>query len=77
MLYLIKENGGVKADSKMHVKNNVWAAGDICSFFDEMLGYQRRCTHWLHAQITGRVAGENMTNGNKTYSHQVKFNKFT
>jgi hypothetical protein len=65
----------VLADSLMHVKGNIWAAGDVCSFFDETLGYRRRCAHWQHAQITGRIAGENMTSGNKTYTHQVGVGK--
>ncbi|CAK5009066.1 unnamed protein product [Meloidogyne enterolobii] len=72
-LDLDSDLGGIIADEFMHVKGNVWAAGDICSFFDRILGYRRRCTHWLHAQITGRIAGENMTSGNKTYIHQAGF----
>uniref|UniRef100_A0A914LBJ7 FAD/NAD(P)-binding domain-containing protein n=1 Tax=Meloidogyne incognita TaxID=6306 RepID=A0A914LBJ7_MELIC len=70
-LDLDNDLGGIVADEFMHVKGNVWAAGDVCSFFDRILGYRRRCTHWLHAQITGRIAGENMTSGNKTYIHQA------
>lgn len=72
-LELDKDQGGIVADEFMHVRGNVWAAGDVCSFFDKILGYRRRCTHWLHAQITGRIAGENMTSGNKTYIHQGSF----
>uniref|UniRef100_A0A914KPU3 FAD/NAD(P)-binding domain-containing protein n=1 Tax=Meloidogyne incognita TaxID=6306 RepID=A0A914KPU3_MELIC len=72
-LDLDNDLGGIVANEFMHVKGNVWAAGDVCSFFDRILGYRRRCTHWLHAQITGRIAGENMTSGNKTYIHQAGF----
>uniref|UniRef100_A0A915D0Q8 Mitochondrial apoptosis-inducing factor C-terminal domain-containing protein n=1 Tax=Ditylenchus dipsaci TaxID=166011 RepID=A0A915D0Q8_9BILA len=56
-------NGGILADSKMHVKDDIWAAGDVCSYDDP----------WEHAQITGRVAGENMTGGNKTFFHEGAF----
>uniref|UniRef100_A0A183C322 Pyr_redox_2 domain-containing protein n=1 Tax=Globodera pallida TaxID=36090 RepID=A0A183C322_GLOPA len=70
---LDKENGGVMADEHLHVCGSVWAAGDICSFIDPILKRRRRCTHWQHAQITGRLAGENMTDGHKTYTHQGAF----
>lgn len=68
----LQQNGGVLADSQLKVHDNLWAAGDVCSFVDPVLKRRRRCTHWQHAQITGRIAGENMTNGQKTYTHQVE-----
>ncbi|KAL3117118.1 hypothetical protein niasHT_007521 [Heterodera trifolii] len=70
---LDKANGGVMTDEHLRVCDNVWAAGDVCSFVDPILKRRRRCTHWQHAQITGRIAGENMTDGHKTYTHQGAF----
>lgn len=31
-------NGGVMADAQLRVRGNVFAAGDVCSYFDEKLG---------------------------------------
>ncbi|KAH7731342.1 Pyridine nucleotide-disulfide oxidoreductase family protein [Aphelenchoides avenae] len=71
-LELDKENGGILVDAEMRARSNVWAAGDVCSYYDVTLG-RRRVEHWEHAQITGRVAGENMTGGNRSYTHQSSF----
>lgn len=57
----------------MHVQDNIWSAGAVCSFHDETLGKRRRLNQWEHAQISGRVAGANMTNDTKTYTHQSAF----
>uniref|UniRef100_A0A914C796 U1-type domain-containing protein n=1 Tax=Acrobeloides nanus TaxID=290746 RepID=A0A914C796_9BILA len=71
-LKLDKERGGILADAGMCVQSNIFAAGDVCSFDDITLG-RRRLTQWEHAQISGRVAGENMTGGTKKYTHQSSF----
>ncbi|KAI1728857.1 pyridine nucleotide-disulfide oxidoreductase domain-containing protein [Ditylenchus destructor] len=72
-LKLDNKNGGILADSQMKVMDNIWAAGDVCSFDDPVIGRRRRVQNWEHAQISGRVAGENMTGGNKAFSHQGAF----
>jgi NADPH-dependent 2,4-dienoyl-CoA reductase/sulfur reductase-like enzyme len=53
--------------------DNVYTAGDICSFHDPQLDRRRLCVGWEHAQTTGRIAGENMTGGSKEYTHQAAF----
>lgn len=55
-------NGGYLVDAELRARSNVWVAGDASSFYDIKLG-RRRMEHWEHAQITGRLAGENMTQG--------------
>ncbi|KAI1721693.1 pyridine nucleotide-disulfide oxidoreductase domain-containing protein [Ditylenchus destructor] len=72
-LKLDNKNGGIFADSQMKVTDNIWAAGDVCSYDDPVIGRRRRVQNWEHAQISGRVAGENMTGGNKAFSHQGAF----
>uniref|UniRef100_A0A0K0FPA8 Apoptosis-inducing factor 1, mitochondrial n=1 Tax=Strongyloides venezuelensis TaxID=75913 RepID=A0A0K0FPA8_STRVS len=63
--------GGICADSGMRstLHPDVFVAGDVSSFYDPIYG-RRRIEHWEHAQISGRVAGENMVGGSKTYTHQ-------
>lgn len=56
----------------MCVRPDIFAAGDVSSFFDLNLG-RRRVEHAEHAEITGRIAGENMTNGNRAYPRQGSF----
>lgn len=67
-----KTNGGIVVDSGMHARSDIFAAGDVSSYFDLNLG-RRRVEHAEHAEITGRVAGENMTNGNRAYPRQASF----
>ena len=47
-------------------------AGDVSSFYDPYLG-RRRVEHHDHANVTGRLAGENMTGAQKQYRHQSMF----
>lgn len=44
----------------------------MCSFYDPYLG-RRRVEHHDHANVTGRLAGENMTGAQKQYRHQSMF----
>lgn len=57
----------------MHVAKNIWCAGAVCSFQDEIIGQRRRLNQIQHAEISGRVAGANMTNANKKYTYQSCF----
>lgn len=68
-------NGGLLADEHMRVAPDIYAAGDVSSFKDPDLG-QRRITHTEHAEISGRVAGENMTNGQRRYPRQASWRGF-
>ncbi|MFH4978201.1 hypothetical protein AB6A40_004910 [Gnathostoma spinigerum] len=67
-----KENGGFTVDAELRARSDVWVAGDASSFYDVKLG-RRRVEHWEHAQVTGRLAGENMTGAGKSYWHQSSF----
>ncbi|KAI6176843.1 Apoptosis-inducing factor 1, mitochondrial [Aphelenchoides bicaudatus] len=71
-LQIDKTNGGVIVDSGMRARSDIFAAGDVSSFVDLNLG-RRRIEHAENAEITGRVAGENMTNGNRAYPRQASF----
>ncbi|TKR66671.1 hypothetical protein L596_022930 [Steinernema carpocapsae] len=60
-----EKNGGLIADTHLKAAEDVWVAGDVCSYEDPVLG-RRRYTQWEVAQVLGRQAGENMTGGEKT-----------
>ncbi|RUO95677.1 apoptosis-inducing factor short [Jimgerdemannia flammicorona] len=66
-------------------RSDVFVAGDISSFYDNILG-RRRVEHHDHleiyvsltpclisAMLSGRLAGENMVGAKKPYSHQPMF----
>ncbi|VDO35056.1 unnamed protein product [Haemonchus placei] len=64
--------GGVAADAELRVQSDIWAAGDSASFYDKSLG-RRRIEHWENAQVSGRLAGENMTGAGKAFWYQPSF----
>ncbi|XP_040583373.1 apoptosis-inducing factor 1, mitochondrial [Lepeophtheirus salmonis] len=63
---------GFKVNSEFKAKKNIWAAGDVASFEDPLLG-RRRIEHHDHAVTSGRIAGENMTGNSMKYSKQSMF----
>uniref|UniRef100_A0A0M3ISF8 Pyr_redox_2 domain-containing protein n=1 Tax=Ascaris lumbricoides TaxID=6252 RepID=A0A0M3ISF8_ASCLU len=67
-----KKNGGFIVDAELRARSDIWVAGDASSFYDVKLG-RRRVEHWEHAQVTGRLAGENMTNASRPYWHQSSY----
>ncbi|KAK6049743.1 hypothetical protein COOONC_12749, partial [Cooperia oncophora] len=67
-----KRLGGVTTDAELHVRSGIWAAGDTASFYDKSLG-RRRIEHWENAQVSGRLAGENMTGAGKAFWYQPAF----
>ncbi|KAH7639597.1 apoptosis-inducing factor 1 [Dermatophagoides farinae] len=68
-------NGGLIANSELQIQSNIWAAGDVVSFYDKKHGRRRDCHH-DNAIYTGRLAGDNASNGGKPgkpYSHNARF----
>lgn len=76
-----KEFGGLEADSFLQVAPGVFAAGDVVSYLDPVLGCRRRTEHFDHAILSGRLAGYNMVKslksekekGLEVYSNQSMF----
>jgi len=64
--------GGYKVNAELQARSNIWVAGDASCFFDPKLG-RRRVEHHDHAVVSGRLAGDNMTGGQKLYTHQSMF----
>jgi programmed cell death 8 (apoptosis-inducing factor) len=65
-------NGGIMVNAEFESRNGVYAAGDVASFHDVLLG-RRRIEHHDHAIVTGRIAGRNMTGSHKIYNSQSIF----
>ncbi|KAJ1372314.1 hypothetical protein KIN20_034445 [Parelaphostrongylus tenuis] len=71
-LEIDSRSGGISTDAELRVRSDIWAAGDAASFYDKTLG-RRRIEHWDNAQISGRLAGENMTGARKAFWYQPAF----
>ena len=56
----------------MYPTHTLKQAGDVSCFFDTHLG-RRREEHHDHANVSGRLAGENMAGAHKRFSHQSMF----
>jgi NADPH-dependent 2,4-dienoyl-CoA reductase/sulfur reductase-like enzyme len=63
--------GGVVANSELQVASNVWAAGDVVSYYDATVGVRRRTMHADHAAMSGVHAGRNMvaSGGGEPYEY--------
>jgi len=66
-------NGGIVVNPEFQVRSNLYAAGDVASYYDIVQGVRRRVEHHDHAIWSGRVAAENMVGGNKAYTYQPFF----
>ena len=61
-------DNGIVADEYMRtVDPDIYAAGDVASFFDPTFGTTRRVEHWGHAEYAGQVAGLNMAGEETAY----------
>lgn len=65
---LKNQDGSVKVNEFLSTEwENVFAAGDIAEFPDQMTGSRQRIEHWVVAQQQGSCAGLNMLNKNKRF----------
>jgi programmed cell death 8 (apoptosis-inducing factor) len=61
--------GGIAVNAELQARSDLYVAGDVASFYDGHLG-RRRVEGIDHAEISGKVAGLNMTGKNKAYTYQ-------
>ena len=62
--------GGIIADSKLQTSgSDIYVAGDVAAYEDPLFG-RVRISKWENAQITGRLAGQNMTGNVKEFHHR-------
>jgi 3-phenylpropionate/trans-cinnamate dioxygenase ferredoxin reductase component len=63
------DDGGIVVDEHLRSSDpHVWAAGDVATYPDRLLG-RRRVEHVDHAQSSGRSAGRDMAGADEPYTH--------
>ncbi len=67
------EDGIVVDDFLCTSARDVFAAGDVASFYDHALGKRRRVEHEDNANTMGKIAGRNMAGQHQRYDHQPFF----
>lgn len=69
-----EESHGVVVDAYLTTSvDNIWAAGDIATFDDPVLGRRWRVEHYNNALWHGEIAGGNMAGLRKPYDHVANF----
>lgn len=70
-----RENGGgIHVDEYLRTNQpDIYAAGDVASFYNPALGRQMRVEHEDNANVMGRTAGLNMAGQETPYRHQPFF----
>jgi len=66
------KNKGILVNSELQARSDIYAAGDVASFYDNILG-RRRVEHHDHSIQSGRRAGQNMAGRSKPYTSQPMF----
>jgi NADH dehydrogenase FAD-containing subunit len=65
---LAVENGIVVNDYLQTSHPQIYGAGDVINYFDDIFIKRRRAEHWGHAEMSGMIAGQNMAGASQTYS---------
>ncbi|HLE82201.1 MAG TPA: FAD-dependent oxidoreductase [Dehalococcoidia bacterium] len=64
----LKVENGVVANEYLETSHpDVYAAGDVVSYYDPVFEKQRRVEHWGHAEYTGLLAAQNMAGERSKY----------
>jgi programmed cell death 8 (apoptosis-inducing factor) len=67
------KNGGIMVNQEFQAsRSNIYASGDVASYYDPVLG-RRRVEHYDHAVMSGKFAARNMTGAKIPYLHQPFF----
>src|SRR5215211_70233 len=70
----LKVNSGVIVNERLETSApDIYAAGDVASFYHSALEKRTRVEHEDNAVQMGKVAGRNMASGNETYTHIPMF----
>jgi NADPH-dependent 2,4-dienoyl-CoA reductase/sulfur reductase-like enzyme len=66
----LKVENGIVVDQLLRTTNpDIYAAGDVATFFNPALGKQMRVEHEDNANAMGRSAGRNMAGASEPYDH--------
>ena len=70
----LKVNSGIVVNERLETSEpNIYAAGDVASFFHYALEKRTRVEHEDNAVQMGKVAGRNMAGGQESYDHIPMF----
>lgn len=70
----LKTANGIEVDEFLcTADSNVYAAGDVASFYSSALGKRIRVEHEDNANATGRLAGRNMAGAKESYDYLPAF----
>ncbi len=70
----LKVNSGIIVNERLETSvPDIYAAGDVASFYHAALEKRTRVEHEDNAVQMGKVAGRNMAGGNETYTHTPMF----
>lgn len=70
----LEVDDGIIVDKTLRTSDiNIWAAGDVASFYSPHLEKRVRVEHAENAKQMGRIAGENMAGGSKPYDNLPLF----
>jgi len=61
------DNGIVVDEYLQSSHPDIYAGGDVASYWDPLFGKRRRVEHWGHAEYCGQLAGQNMAGAHKPY----------
>lgn len=65
----LEVNNGIVVNERLQTSHpDVYAAGDVCNYYDPIFGKRRRVEHWGHAEYCGQIAGQNMAGAQLTYN---------
>lgn len=64
----LNADGSIKVDKYLRVTEDVYAAGDIASYYDSRTDAQQRIEHWRTAQQQGRIAAQNMLGSEQVFA---------
>jgi NADPH-dependent 2,4-dienoyl-CoA reductase/sulfur reductase-like enzyme len=70
----LKVNNGVNVNERLETSNpDIYAAGDVASFYHAALEKRTRVEHEDNAVQMGKIAGRNMAGGKEVYAHIPMF----
>jgi apoptosis-inducing factor 1 len=72
-LELDTKNGGIVVNGELLARSDIYAAGDVASYYDAKLGRRTQTSSYDHAAMSGRVAGRNMAGKREMYLHTPMF----
>lgn len=72
-LEIDRVRGGVVVNHEFQARSDIYAAGDVASYWDYLQSVRRREAHHEHAYRSGNLAGLNMAGNRRAYSYEPSY----